>query len=184
MMKLISQFYFWVTGWKLEGKLAPDIKKCIMVGAPHTTNFDFGYSRAALYIMKRRVKFLVKTELLKPPLGWLMKATGAVGVDREKSENIVNYMVELLNKSEDLVILLAPEGSRKLKGKWKTGFYYAALQAKVPIVLASLDYKKRLANVGLSFLPTGDYLKDMEQVKEFYKNVTPKFPEKFVLDIC
>ena len=107
-----------------------------MVGAPHTSNFDFGYSRAALYMMRRRMKYLVKQELMKMPWGLLFMATGAIGVQRDKSDNLVRQMVELFERSEELVILLAPEGSRKLKGKWKTGFYHAALEAKVPIVLS------------------------------------------------
>lgn len=183
MMRPISRFYFWLSGWKLEGELAPEIKKCIMVGAPHTSNFDFGYSRAALYMMKRPTKYLIKQELINSPLGFIFKATGGVSVQRERSENLVQHMVDLLNRSEELVILLSPEGSRKLKGKWKTGFYHAAMQAKVPIVLSSLDYRKKIAHVGPAFHPTGNYIHDMQQVIEYYRNITPRFPEKFVLDI-
>jgi glycine betaine/proline transport system permease protein len=147
MMRLISKLYFWLTGWKLEGNLAPEIKKAILIGAPHTSNFDFGYSRAALYMMNRPAKYLIKEELMKAPWGTFFKATGGISVKRDKSENLVGHMVELFNRSEELVILLSPEGSRKLKGKWKTGFYHAALQAKVPIVLSSL-----FSLVGLAFI--------------------------------
>lgn len=183
IMRTLSKLYYWFSGWKLEGQLDPEIKKCIMVGAPHTSNFDFGYSRAALYMMNRPVKYLIKQELMKFPLGLFFKATGGISVKRDKSENLVTHMVELLNNSEELVILLSPEGSRKLKEKWKTGFYHAAMQAKVPIVLSSLDYKKKIAHVGLAFHPSGDYHGDMQQVIEYYKNITPRFPENFVLDI-
>ncbi|MGI6550708.1 MAG: 1-acyl-sn-glycerol-3-phosphate acyltransferase [Syntrophomonadales bacterium] len=184
VMKTISRLYFWITGWKLEGRLSPEIRKCIMVAAPHTSNYDFGYSRAALYLMEVNVRYLAKKELLNSPLGFIFRLTGAIGVERDRSENMVTQMVEMFDQSEDLIIMLAPEGSRKLKGKWKTGFYHAAMQAKVPIVLASLDYQKKVANVGLVFYPTGNYHQDMVQVKEFYKGVTPRYPEKFVLDIC
>lgn len=183
-MRTLSRLYFWLTGWRLEGRLSSDIKKCILVAAPHTSNYDFGYSRAALYIMECHVKYLAKKELLDSPLGFIFRATGAIGVERDKSENMVDRIVKMFHQSQELIIMLAPEGSRKLKGKWKTGFYFAALQAQVPIVLASLDYRKKVANVGLVFYPTGDYQKDMMQVKEFYKSVTPRYPEKFVLDIC
>lgn len=184
VMRTISRLYFWITGWKLEGRLSPDIKKCILVAAPHTSNYDFGYSRAALYLMKCNVRYLAKKELLNSPLGFFFRATGAIGVERDRSENMVTQLVDMFNRSKELIIMLAPEGSRKLKGKWKTGFYYAALQAQVPIVLASLDYEKKVANVGPVFYPTGNYLQDMVQVKEFYKGVVPRYPEKFVLDIC
>lgn len=184
LMKTISRLYFCLTGWRLEGRLSPEINKCIMVAAPHTSNYDFGYSRAALYMMGCNVKYLAKKELLDSPFGFFFRWTGAIGVGRDRSENMVSRMVELLNQHEKLVIMLAPEGSRKLKGKWRTGFYYAAMQAKVPIVLASLDYKKKVANVGPVFHPTGNYHQDMVLVKEFYKAVCPRYPEKFVLDIC
>ena len=183
VMKTISRLYFWLTGWKLEGRLSPEIKKCILVAAPHTSNYDFGYSRAALYLMEVNVRYLAKKELLKSPLGFIFRATGAIGVERDRSENMVAQLVNMFNESKELIIMLAPEGSRKLKGKWKTGFYHAAMQAKVPIVLASLDYQKKVANVGLAFYPTGNYYQDMVQVKEFYRCVTPRYPEKFVLDI-
>lgn len=183
IMKTLSKLYYKFSGWKLEGELDSGIKKCIMIGAPHTSNFDFGYSRAALYMMNRPVKYLIKEELMKFPLGLFFKATGGIGVRREKSENLVSHMVELLNRAEELVILLSPEGSRKLNGKWKTGFYHAALQAKVPIVLSSLDYKKKIAHVGPVFHPSGDYHLDMQQVIEYYRHITPRYPEKFVLDI-
>ncbi|MGB4303578.1 MAG: 1-acyl-sn-glycerol-3-phosphate acyltransferase [Syntrophomonadaceae bacterium] len=183
MMRLISKLYFWLTGWKLEGNLAPEIKKAILIGAPHTSNFDFGYSRAALYMINRPAKYLIKEELMKAPWGTFFKATGGISVKRDKSENLVGHMVELFNRSEELVILLSPEGSRKLKGKWKTGFYHAALQAKVPIVLSSLDYKKKIAHVGLVFHPSGNYYQDMQQVIEYYRHITPRYPEKFALDI-
>ncbi len=184
VMRTISRIYFWITGWKLDGRLSPDIKKCILVAAPHTSNYDFGYSRAALYLMGVNVKYLAKKELLSSPLGFIFRLTGAIGVERDRSENMVTRLVEMFNHSEELVVMLAPEGSRKLKGKWKTGFYHAAMQAKVPIALASLDYRKKVANVGPVFHPTGNYLEDMMQVKEFYKGVTARYPEKFVLDIC
>jgi hypothetical protein len=128
-------------------------------------------------------KYLIKEELMKAPWGTFFKATGGISVKRDKSENLVGHMVELFNRSEELVILLSPEGSRKLKGKWKTGFYHAALQAKVPIVLSSLDYKKKIAHVGLVFHPSGNYYQDMQQVIEYYRHITPRYPEKFALDI-
>ena len=164
MMRLISKLYFWLTGWKLEGNLAPEIKKAILIGAPHTSNFDFGYSRAALYMKCPPVLIKITTGTL----GDLFQSYRRISVKRDKSENLVGHMVELFNRSEELVILLSPEGSRKLKGKWKTGFYHAALQAKVPIVLSSLDYKKKIAHVGLVFHPSGNYYQDMQQVIEYY----------------
>jgi len=173
-MRLMSKAYYRTTGWIVEGEISPDIKKCVIIGAPHSSNYDFGYARALFYILDRPIKYIVKEELLQTPLGWFFKATGALGVSRDKSQNMVAQMVELLESSDNLCILLSPEGSRHASGKWRTGFYYAAMQAKVPIVMMSLDYKKKVAHVGSSFRPTGDYQQDMEQVKEYYRNITPK----------
>lgn len=183
IMRAISKLYYFVTGWKVDGQFPSEIKKCILVAAPHTSNYDFSYSRAALYILNTRVRYLAKKELFDSPWGFIFRLTGGIRVERERSSNMVDRMVEIFNNSSEMVIMLAPEGSRKLKGKWKTGFYQAALKAGVPIVLASLDYRKKVANVGLHFYPTGDYAKDMEQVVEFYRSVTPRYPEKFVLEI-
>jgi len=184
MMRLISLIYYWITGWKLKGRLPDDIRKCIILAAPHTSNYDFGYSRAAFYIMKRRIRYLAKQELLDSYGGFIFKYTGAIGVDRKNRKDMVKHMVDLFNRFDEMVIMLSPEGTRELNNKWKTGFYHAALEAKVPIVLTYLDYKHKIAKVGFSFHPTGDFEKDMEQVKEFYKGITPRKPKNFVLNIC
>ncbi|MGE5415725.1 MAG: 1-acyl-sn-glycerol-3-phosphate acyltransferase [Acidobacteriota bacterium] len=174
LMKSISKAYYRATGWRVEGRIPSDIPRCMIIGVPHTSNYDFGYARGLFYIIDRPVKYIVKEELLQTPLGWFFKATGAIGVSRDKSQNMVARMVELFESSENMCILLSPEGSRQSSGKWRTGFYYAALQAQVPIVLATLDYKKKTAYVGFSVYPTGDYEQDMEQVKEYFQGITPK----------
>ncbi len=185
LIKMISKLYYGLTGWKIGGRYPLEIKKAILVAAPHTSNYDFGYSLAALYLMDARVRYLAKKELVESPfMGFIFKGTGAISVDRDNSRNMVRYMVDLFNRSDNMIIMLAPEGSRSGGGKWKTGFYQAALQAGVPIVLASLDYKKKIADVGPHFLPTGDYQKDMQVVKEFYSTVVPRYPDKYTGEIC
>lgn len=183
MMKLISKVYFSLSGWTATGSLPPEVKKCVMVAAPHTSNFDFSLSRAACYILNIKLRYLIKKELMVFPLGAFFKSTGAIGVKRDKATNLVDKLIDLLNKSDELVVMISPEGTRKTTRKWKTGFYYAALGANVPIVLAYLDYKKKVACIGPVIYPTGDFIKDMEQVKEFYKNITPKYPLNYSLEI-
>ena len=182
-MKLISTILLRLMGWKTAGSLPPEIKKCVMVAAPHTSNHDFYIARAACYIMNIKLNYLIKKDWMFFPMGLFFKATGAFAVDRKKSNNVVNNIVNLFNNSNELKILISPEGTRKTTRKWKTGFYYTALGANVPIVLCYLDYKKKIACVGRIVYPTGDFVKDMQPVIEFYKDITPKHPLKYNLEI-
>ncbi|MDW7729463.1 MAG: hypothetical protein SCJ94_05575 [Bacillota bacterium] len=97
---------------------------------------------------------------------------------------MVDAIVELITShNEDLHIMISPEGTRKLTNRWKTGFYYAALKAKIPLVLSSLDYSKKLAHIGPAFMPTGCFKRDMITVKEYYSKPVPKYPDNFILQI-
>lgn len=183
MMKWIAMIIFRLLGWQTSGGLPPEIKKCVIVAAPHTSNHDFGLARTACYLMNVRIKYLIKKDWMFFPLGLFFKATGAFAVDRTKSNNLVNHIVDLFNKSEEMRILISPEGTRQSVKKWRTGFYYAALGANVPIVLSYLDYKEKIACIGPILYPTGDFVKDMQPVKEFYKNITPKHPLNYNLQI-
>jgi len=182
-MKLISKLYFHLNGWKAIGGLPADIKKCVLVAAPHTSNYDFALARSGCYILNVKINYLIKKEWMFFPLGLVFKALGAVSVERRKTSNMVDRLIELFNKSDELVILISPEGTRRVTKKWKTGFYYTALGANVPFVLAYLDYKEKVACIGPVIFPTGDFAKDMEQVKKFYQNITPKFPLNYSLEI-
>ncbi|MEW5954104.1 MAG: 1-acyl-sn-glycerol-3-phosphate acyltransferase [Bacillota bacterium] len=183
MMKLISKVYFCLSGWTAAGGLPPEVKKCVMIAAPHTSNFDFSLARAGCYLLNIKLRYLIKKDWMLFPLGAFFRSTGAIAVERSKTSNMVDKLIELLNKSDELVLMISPEGTRKTTRKWKTGFYYAALGANVPIVLAYLDYKEKIACIGPVIYPTGDYIKDMEPVKEFYKNITPKYPANYSLEI-
>lgn len=184
MMKSISKILLRLMGWKTLGGLSPDIKKCVIVAAPHTSNHDFYIARAACYAMNVQLNYLIKKDWMFFPLGLFFRATGAFPVDREKSSNLVNNIVNLFRNSNELKILISPEGTRKTTKKWKTGFYYTALGANVPIVLSYLDYKNKIACMGgLILYPTGDFVKDMQPVLEFYKDITPKHPLKYNLEI-
>lgn len=178
-MKALSKLFYKITGWTAGNYLPDDVKKCVMVAAPHTTNWDFPYTLAYFFIKEVKIRYVIKKEWMDGPVGWLFRTTGGIGIDRASSSNFVDTQAELLKQADEMILILSPEGTRKTTGKWKTGFYYTALQANVPVALAYLDYKRKLASIDYVFHPTGDYIKDMEQVKEFYKSVTPKYPEKF-----
>ena len=179
-MKFLAKLTFKILGWKQIGNIPPHIKKCVIIGAPHTSNWDLFYGRLGLYLAGVKLKFLIKKELFFFPLGTLLKALGGIPVDRSKKSNMVEYVVSLFDKYMEFKMAIAPEGTRKFAKEWKKGFYYVAQNALVPIILGYLDYKKKIAGIGPVFNPTGDVDKDIEEIKNFYRTTTPKYPKQGV----
>lgn len=185
MLKYFTLFLFRICGWKVHGEMPQNIKKSIVVAGPHTSNFDFLFAMAGFYSLKLPVKYLLKKEWLDNFfLSKIFNNSGALGVDRNKNNSMVDAIADLITSHEDnLHIMISPEGTRKLTHRWKTGFYYAALKAKVPLVLSSLDYSKKLAHIGPVIMPTGCFKRDMIIVKEYYQIPVPKYPDQFSLQI-
>lgn len=183
LLKLFTLAVFGLLGWKVKGSFPP-VKKCVLVGAPHTTNLDFILGMATFYKLKIPIRYLIKKDWVNVfGLGRVMKASGAIGVDRSVRKNLVDMMADLLKSEDRIALVVTPEGTRKLVRKWKTGFYYAALKANVPLVLSSLDYGKKETEIGPCIMPSGDFKKDMDLIREFYRDKKPRYPEKFSLDI-
>lgn len=178
MKKLISKFVLWIMGWKVMGEI-PRISKYVIVAAPHTSNWDFVIGRAFGYLLGIEAKFLGKSQLFKFPYGWLFRIMGGIPVDRTKHNSLVDFTIDLFHNSEALVLGLAPEGTRKSVSKWKHGFYYIALGAKVPIVLAFMDYKKKQAGIGKIIYPSGNIKEDFELIETFYQSITPRYPHHY-----
>lgn len=187
MMKLLSRFWFWITGWKIQGQFPQGVKKVVITAAPHTSNWDFVHARAAFYILNVPLNYTIKKEFLIGPLGWMLKSMGAIAIDRspkrqgESRRSTVEAMAELFENRDSLAVMVTPEGTRKHAPKWKTGFYYTALKADVPIVLGFLDYKNKIAGIGPMLKPTGNIEEDMEFMKAFYRTKTGRYPELGVL---
>lgn len=178
-MKLIAKLIFFLTSWKVIGN-APKEKKFVMVAAPHTSNWDFLYARAAFYIMGVPLKYTIKKELFFFPLGWILRVLGGIPIDRSQKSNMVKNMTVLFDQYDELAILVTPEGTRSYSKEWKKGFYYVAQGAKVPISLGYLDYAKKHAGIGPLIHPSGNYDDDLETIQSFYKKITAKYPEKGV----
>nr|WP_205500982.1 lysophospholipid acyltransferase family protein [Rufibacter sp. SYSU D00308] len=178
--KALAKVIFKVFGWKLNGSMPPDIKQAIMVAAPHTSNWDFVFARAAFYLMDVPVKLTIKKEAFFFPMGALLRSMGAVPVDRKKNNNLVAAMIDIFKTHEEMVMLVTPEGTRKYQPRWKKGFYHTAVGAGVPILLGYLDYAKKEAGIGPTIYPTGDFDADMQKILAFYRTVTPKFPSQGV----
>jgi 1-acyl-sn-glycerol-3-phosphate acyltransferase len=182
LMKTFSKIALWISGWKVKGSLPPELKKCVIIAAPHTSMWDFYYGRLGFYRKGiYKINFMIKKEMFKFPLGWLLKSLGAVPVDRSKNSNTVIWISKMFYERESFMLLVTPEGTRKYVEKWKRGFYHIAQNAKVPIVLGYLNYGKKECGMGPLFYPTGNYEEDIKKIQEFYLDKTAKFPENFNL---
>ncbi len=182
MKKRLCAFILRLIGWRGILDLPDDVRKCVFCVAPHTSNWDFVLGKIAYTATGRKAGFLMKKMWFFFPLGSIFRAMGGVAVDRARKQDLTSQIVETYNNSEELAIAITPEGTRKRNPHWKKGFYYIALAAKVPIVLAYIDYKKREVGTFAIFYPTGDYNKDIVEIKSYYKDVTPRYPKLFTLD--
>jgi 1-acyl-sn-glycerol-3-phosphate acyltransferase len=169
-----------VSGWKFEGAV-PDAPKFVIIVAPHTSNWDFPLGVAALFALGFRVSFLGKHTIFKWPLGIFMRWLGGIPVERSVSRDRVADSIAAFNAAEKLILVIAPEGTRKWVPKWKTGFYHVAHGAGVPIVPVSFDFRKKSIEIGKPFITTGDAHDDIERIKDFFRGATGKRPEHFGL---
>jgi 1-acyl-sn-glycerol-3-phosphate acyltransferase len=186
MMKLLSLFVFWISGWSLNVNWPDGLKKAVLIAIPHTSNWDILYARAAFFLMDIPVRFTIKKEVMVGPLGWLLSSLGAIAIDRKRvpggrKQTYTEAMISMLNERDELVIMVTPEGTRSQVKKWKSGFYNIALGAKVPIVVGYLDYKKKEAGIGPCIYPNGNMNEQIEELKTFGRTVTGKYPEKGIL---
>lgn len=177
-----------LSGWRVDQDLPSQYKNCVMIAAPHTSNWDLYYSLLSMKILKVPLKFTIKKQWFRFPFNLIIKPLGGIPIDTKRTkQNIkngkVNLMAELFKKNSNLVLMVTPEGTRSFNDKWKTGFYHVAKIANVPICLGYLDYKNKIAGVGKSILPSGDIAKDMKEIMSFYLSKGAKFPEKFSLDV-
>ena len=180
MSKFSNFIYTKLFGWKIEN-LQPEVPKCIIAVAPHTSNFDFIIGKLAYASLGRKTQFLMKKEWFFFPVGLVFKAMGGIPVTRSKHTSMTDTLAAEFAKHDRLQIALTPEGTRKRVTEWKKGFYYIALKANVPIVLIGLDYKRKAAIFLDTFYPTGDVEADMAKIKSYYVGITGKHPEKFAI---
>lgn len=164
-------------GWKVEIQQETP-QKCIIIGAHHTSNWDFVAAMFLLFSTNVKFNFIAKDSLFRGPFKRLMLALGGIPVNRRTRTNFVDQIVQRFQSSETLRIAISPEGTRKQTTHWKTGFYYIALGAKVPIVLGYVDYLRKAVGLGPSLLPSGDIRADFELIRDFYSRVTARHPLK------
>ena len=181
MISLLSRFVLRLFGWNTSGSLPEGIHKAVMIVAPHTSYYDFIIGRLTFWASNVKIRVLIKSEAFSFPVGLLLKQFGGVPVDRGKKNYMVDQVSDLFRKSDHLIVVITPEGTRRKVRQWKKGFYLIAMEAKVPIALAFIDYRNKTGGVGPVIMPTGNYKKDMEFILNFYKNKTARHPDRFNL---
>lgn len=162
-----------IGGWKVVGE-APNLPKIVLIGAPHTSNLDYFLSQATALVMNLDMHFVMKHSPFVGPLGALLRWLGGVELDRDRSRDFVQQMVDEFNSREQFVLAITPEGTRSRVSDWRSGFYYIATGANVPIVLVKFDHGQHLVRVGPTFYPTGDYEADLAILKGMYAGIKGK----------
>ena len=179
VIRALSRLIFGLTGWKAVGAPPPNTPKYVMICAPHTSYWDGFWMLGCASILGLDLRFFGKHTMFKGPLGWLMGSLGAVPVIRSQRQNTVQQAADWFRSNDAFLLGVAPEGTRSLTGGWKTGFYWIAIEAKVPIVCAFIDYANKTGGfTGDVIQPSGDIDADFARFERIYSVITPKFPSK------
>ncbi len=169
LLRAASRGFLRLTGWRVEGALPASARKCVLIAAPHTNNWDLPYTLMAAFVLRLHVYWMGKDSIFRPPFGAVMRWLGGISVRREQSSNLVAASAAALQAADGPVqLIVPPQGTRSQVTQWKTGFYYIAQGAGVPILLAYIDYPNKRVGLGPLFQPSGDIERDMAEIKAFY----------------
>jgi 1-acyl-sn-glycerol-3-phosphate acyltransferase len=166
-----------LAGWRIVGE-RPAVPKYVLITAPHTSNWDFPYMMLYGMAMGIAPRWVGKHTLFRAPFGGFMRTLGGIPVRRDAAHQMVDQLVETFRASERLALVMPPEGSRSRMPYWKSGFYYVARGADVPIVMSYLDFSRREGGIGPMLQPGGDMVADMAQLRAFYADKRGLYPEK------
>ena len=178
--RLYRFIYFRLLGWKTRIDV-PAYDKCVICGAPHTSNWDLLYGKLFCGMWRSKVHFLMKKEWFFFPLGPLFRALGGIPVDRGRNVSLTDQLARRFRESRTLRIAVTPEGTRRANPDWKKGFYYIALKAQVPILLVGIDYPTRTIACEKCLMPSGNYDEDIRTIKEYFTRFRGKKPQNFAL---
>lgn len=180
LLRGVSLAWLRIAGWTVQGELVPEARKSVFIAAPHTSNWDLPYTLFAAFALRLTPYWMGKASIFKFPFGGLMRWLGGIPVDRSKSNNLVAASAEaLVNADGPVQLIVPPEGTRSKTIYWKTGFYWIAVTAKLPIVMAYMDYPRKLVGLGPLFKPTGDVDADMAEIKRYYAQYKGKNSDQF-----
>lgn len=169
---MISKFIFTkILGWKIVGQFPKDLKKYVVIAAPHTSWKDFPIAILGRNTFGTKINYIGKASLFKPPFGFIFRWLGGAPVERSKSTNKVDAIVNVFNIHDEFRLALSPEGTRQRVEKWKTGFYYIAKGAGVPIVMVTLDFGRKQILAAEPYYPTNNMEEDFKHFKAFYQDV-------------
>lgn len=175
-MRWLARLILRLIGWRMVGEIPGP--RAVLIAAPHTSNWDFPLAILAFWALDIDARWVGKHTLFRRPFGGLMRLLGGIPLDRERTSDFVRATVELFEGEEALVLAIAPEGTRSRTQRWRSGFYWIAHGAGVPIALGFLDYGRRVGGIGGSLFPSGDVKADMERIRAFYADKTARHPEK------
>jgi 1-acyl-sn-glycerol-3-phosphate acyltransferase len=173
----IARFILRLAGWRTQ-VIPPRTSRYVLIGAPHTSNWDFVLVLLLMSAENIPIRLMGKDTLFRGPMGVFMRSLGAIPVNRREKTNLVDQIAAKFDEYEELIIGISPEGTRNKTTYWRTGFYYIALKAEVPIVMAYFDYENKVCGLGPSIKPTGDLQADFEIVRDFYTGIVGKYPQK------
>lgn len=168
-------------GWRFAGEHFPDVRKCVLIVAPHTSNWDFIVGVAAMYALGLRGTFLAKDSIFWFPLGIVMRFLGGFPVDRTARSDVVTQTVDLIERTDRITVVLAPEGTRKLVTRWRSGFYWIAQKGGIPIFPVTFDFTRKEVRFFPLFHPTGDQDGDIERLRALFDPSMARFPAKFAV---
>lgn len=177
MSSRVATFILNLFGWRLD-QHHPEEPKVVIIGAPHTSNWDFPLTMLAKWGLNYPFNWVGKHSMFFWPFAGLFRKLGGVPINRAQSEGFTDQIIEVYNKRERFALAIAPEGTRSYRPRWKTGFYRIAIGAKVPIALGYIDYKTKTLGIGMTLNPSGNIDKDFELIAAFYADKTGKFPDK------
>lgn len=176
-MQWLARFLLRAAGWRLVGE-PPDVPRCIVIFAPHTSNWDFPLLLLLRGAVGRRVSYLAKHTLFRFPFAALFRASGALPVERGEQHALVDKLARAFRERPELWLAMSPEGTRARTDHWKSGFYYIALEARVPVLLAFIDARRRECGLGVLLELTGDVRHDLARIAAFYRDKRGIVPER------
>ncbi len=176
MSSWLAKHFLNLLGWQIVGQL-PESHRLVLITVPHTSNWDFMYLHLVSKILGVHIRWMGKEELFRGPLGPISRALGGIPVKRSRSTNMVAQMIQAFQEHDELILAVPPAATRSKSDYWRSGFYHIAMGAQVPITMGFLDYQRKRAGFGPSFIPTGDIKADMDKIRAFYADIQGKFPD-------